>query len=480
MDSKDINISDLLKAQQEVLSKITLDRPLKECLEAICTLIESALNDSNAACSILLLQNQQLWHGGSSSLPQAYCEAIDGVEIGDGVGSCGTAAFTKQQVIVEDIENDPLWVNFKDIALSHNLRACWSTPILSSKQEVLGTFAIYYAEKKAPESFHFDLIDQFTQLSSLAIEKAKSYDREAKLLSELKHSHEKFTAFTSVMPDLAIILNEHGVYVDVHGANESARKLIGKEIYDTLPPDTAKDIANAIQKALGSDQVIMHEYQLSLPRGRCVFEARIAPIKHYLPDTPEIGHVVWMERDITERKRTEHQIQEMAFTDPLTTLPNRRLLMDRLQSLIDKVKRYENFGALLYLDLDGFKQVNDALGHSFGDRLLVEVTKRLKPILRNSDTFARLGGDEFVILLESLENNRDAMRQDAANVAQKLISCFEQPFVIDAKQSEIGISIGISLVEGKTITTDEILKKADSAMYRSKKYGGNQFTFFEP
>src|SRR6267378_7203473 len=130
---------------------------------------------SGSLSSILLLDPNanSLRHGAAPSLPIAYAEAIDGIVIGPSVGSCGTAAYRKEPVIVSDIASDPLWADFRELALGHGLRACWSTPILSSAGEVLGTFAIYYREPRSPTPHDSNIIEQITHLASIAIERAQ-------------------------------------------------------------------------------------------------------------------------------------------------------------------------------------------------------------------------------------------------------------------------------------------------------------------
>lgn len=163
--------SELLAVQQDIIEKIALGEKLEETLNTICLKIESVINSPHVTSSILLLNGNILKHGAAPSLPKSYCDIIDGIEIGNEVGSCGTAAFLNQQVIVTDIENDPLWANFKHIALQYGLKSCWSTPILSSHKKVLGTFAIYSTNVASPDEEFLDLIHHFTHLSSLAIEK---------------------------------------------------------------------------------------------------------------------------------------------------------------------------------------------------------------------------------------------------------------------------------------------------------------------
>lgn len=478
-------LSSLLEAQQRVIEKIALGAPLKECLTTICELIESIIDSPNAKSSILILDGDKLRHGAAPRLPQAYCNLIDGVTIGPCVGSCGTAVYTQKQIIVSDIEHDPLWANYKDFALAHKLKACWSTPIISSKKEVLGSFAIYYTHVKKPSPIHLDLIERFTHLSSLAIEKEQSSLREKALTSQLILSNEKLQALTSVMPDIGMVIDAKGLYVDIYGSEDQLlltepENLIGKYISDILPPKKAQSIMAIIDKTLSSNEVQIFEYDLVVQKGARIFEGRTAVINNYLPSEPDKKHILLVARDITDRKIAEEQIKQLAFFDPLTALPNRRLLNDRLQSTIEKVIRHQKIGALLFLDLDNFKRINDSLGHTVGDRLLLMVAKRLVPELRDADTIARIGGDEFVIILETLEADETITAKDATAVATKILDSFNQPFELDNAEYKIRGSIGISLIEGHEITADEVLKRADTAMYRAKKLGGNHYSFYEP
>jgi diguanylate cyclase (GGDEF)-like protein/PAS domain S-box-containing protein len=478
-------LSALLEAQQEVIEKIALGADIYSCLNTICEQIEAIIGSCNAKSSILILEGNQLHHGAAPSLPKAFCDAVDGVEIGAKVGSCGTAVFTRQQVIVEDISTSPLWEDYKLLALSNDLKACWSTPIFSSHKDVLGSFAIYYTYVKAPSQWHLDLIARFTHLSSLAIEKAQSHRRKQALSRQLRQTNEKLQAFITVIPDLGFITDETGHYVDIYGDNKNllfdeSEKLIGKTISEVLPASDAQKIMAVINETLMSKQAQVYEYELNVPRGRRTFEARTSIVNHYLPDIPDRKHVLWMARDITERKRAELRVKQLAFFDPLTTLPNRRLLSDRLQTIIDKSIRHSLFGTLLFLDLDDFKRINDSLGHSIGDKLLLEVANRLKPALRNADTVARIGGDEFVIIPELLESNKKSIENESIIVAKKLLDCFSQPFRINKNEYKMTSSIGISVIGGSDITADEVLRRADTAMYRAKKMGGNHFSFYDP
>jgi len=329
----------LLAHQTEIIGKIALEIDLQSCLEDIALHVEKILDTPAASASILILEGDQLFHGAAPNLPKAYCEQINGVRIGEGVGSCGTAVFRGKQVIVSDIEHDPLWQDFYELAIDHQLKSCWSTPVLSAQGDVLGTFAIYYSQKQTPEPYHLELIQYFTHLTGIAIQKWQAHK----------------------------------------------------------------------------------------------------------------------------------QIERLAFYDVLTDLPNRRLLMDRTQKIIQRIKRDKQFGALIYIDLNGFKRINDSLGHYVGDELLIAVSHRLQDSIREIDTIARIGGDEFVVLVEGLKNSEDEIKSEVINLSNRILNGLERHFELSGGRYRIGASIGISLINQADEDAIEILKHADAAMYEAKK-----------
>jgi diguanylate cyclase (GGDEF)-like protein/PAS domain S-box-containing protein len=184
--------------------------------------------------------------------------------------------------------------------------------------------------------------------------------------------------------------------------------------------------------------------------------------------------------DITRNKKDADEIYNLAFFDPLTGLPNRRLLMDRLSQSVAASGRTGQKAALLFLDLDNFKNLNDTLGHDFGDLLLQQTAQRLKHSLRAEDTVARIGGDEFVIILQNLgEEGADAPAQTEA-VANKILSALNQPYSLHDHECFSSASIGVTLFESSESEVDELLKQADIAMYQAKKSGRNMLRFFDP
>ncbi|EIC22936.1 putative bifunctional diguanylate cyclase/phosphodiesterase [Thiorhodovibrio frisius] len=183
--------------------------------------------------------------------------------------------------------------------------------------------------------------------------------------------------------------------------------------------------------------------------------------------------------DITERKRSEASIHRLAYYDPLTDLPNRRLFLDRLVNAQATAQRSGHIGAVLFLDLDRFKQVNDARGHEFGDHLLLDVTSRLHELLRAEDTIARLGGDEFVILLAQLTQTTEEASRFAHLVAEKIRQALAAPYRLMDTDISSSVSIGITLFRGNEVTVHDILREADTALYRAKEHGRNCVRFFE-
>jgi diguanylate cyclase (GGDEF)-like protein/PAS domain S-box-containing protein len=200
-------------------------------------------------------------------------------------------------------------------------------------------------------------------------------------------------------------------------------------------------------------------------RSQVVYDASGKPVRIDSIDT-----------DITERKQAEELLQRNAFYDALTDLPNRALFMDRLDHALQRIKRHPNIlFAVLFLDLDGFKLINDSLGHLMGDRLLQAFARRLSECLRPSDTLARLGGDEFTILLEDIDTLKDAI-----SVAQRILQSLALPFNLNGQQVFTNTSIGIALSTADYQRSDEILRDADTAMYRAKAQGKGCYAVFNP
>jgi diguanylate cyclase (GGDEF)-like protein/PAS domain S-box-containing protein len=194
----------------------------------------------------------------------------------------------------------------------------------------------------------------------------------------------------------------------------------------------------------------------------------------------EVTHYVYGASDMTARKRAEQEIRKLAFYDPLTQLPNRRLLMDRLTHALSLSERTGAEGALLFIDLDKFKTLNDTRGHHVGDRHLMQVAVRLKDCLRDCDTVARWGGDEFVVLLEGLGTDGAEAARRAALVTDKLLAGLNEPYLLQGQEHHSSPSIGVVMFRGQALSADELLKRADLAMYQAKGSGRNTVSVYDP
>ncbi|MET4027572.1 diguanylate cyclase (GGDEF)-like protein/PAS domain S-box-containing protein [Marinobacter sp. MBR-99] len=192
-------------------------------------------------------------------------------------------------------------------------------------------------------------------------------------------------------------------------------------------------------------------------------------------DHGQTTHYAGLFTDITQNRKNEEQIRQLAYYDALTGVPNRRLLEDRLDHAIRHAHRKDMLLAVMFIDLDRFKEVNDTLGHAVGDELLLQFTARVRNYLREDDTLARLGGDEFIVLLPELDKLSDVVQ-----VAERLIELNRKPYIINNESIQIGSSIGISLYPEDGTTVQELLNGADIAMYRSKRDGRNQYHLFNP
>ena len=219
------------------------------------------------------------------------------------------------------------------------------------------------------------------------------------------------------------------------------------------------------------------EYRVVGPDGSVRWHMTSA-VPHREPDGTVLSHGFTM--DITDRKQAEQEIKRLAFYDALTGLPNRRLLLDRLQRAIVAGQRTKAQGALLFIDLDNFKDLNDTLGHDMGDQLLSQVASRLLACVREADTVARFGGDEFVVMLENLSSHLHEAASQAESVADKLLASLNQPFELGGARHYSTPSIGITLFGEHRLSVDELLKRADLAMYQAKAAGRNTQRFFDP
>lgn len=284
-----------------------------------------------------------------------------------------------------------------------------------------------------------------------------------------------FGAILIASPDPIYVLDLEGrfIYANKATADLFAMQLeaiIGKTTFD-LGFSFASDFQRNLDKVIADQSTYRGKFVQSFASGQGErFEYVLSPV---LDEQQKTEATVCISRDITEQSLAEEEIWHNAHHDLLTGLPNRRLFLDRLEQEVKHAKRRSLPLYLLFMDLDGFKEVNDSLGHEVGDRLLAEVAERLTKCVRENDTVARLGGDEFTVILTGAEQ-----RNDVEFVALTIIGALAMPFYIGQQCIQISISIGISLYPEAASTPNALLEAADRAMYKAKKSGSNQICFY--
>jgi diguanylate cyclase (GGDEF)-like protein/PAS domain S-box-containing protein len=249
----------------------------------------------------------------------------------------------------------------------------------------------------------------------------------------------------------------------------SAKDLLGKQIWVEFGETVGELINSNVAQAIASNRHV--EFEAYFASISIWLEVRIHPF--------EEGLAVYF-RDVSTRKATEEKIHHLAFYDTLTELPNRQLLLERLERVLLHVDMTQQLAALMFIDLDNFKTLNDTLGHLKGDLLLQKVAARLQSCVRQQDTVARLGGDEFVVLLQSLGLQPEAALGKARIVANKVLAVLREPYDLAGFEHHSTCSIGVTTFGGQQCSVSDLLKQADLAMYQSKSLGRNTVCFFDP
>jgi diguanylate cyclase (GGDEF)-like protein/PAS domain S-box-containing protein len=431
----------------------------------------------DARCSILgLNSHQQTLHTLSAPhLPDVFVEAMEGARIGEGVSASGTAAARREPVICEDILAHPYWADFRDAARNSGLRACWAYPILGRGESLLGTFAMYYPEPRTPHTAEQHQIADAAKLAAVVIESvhAEQALREAEERQRLLLNSSTEGIFGVDLDNRVSFINPAAAQMLGYPVEELQGRIIHPLIHHTDPKGRAIPLAKC---RICSGQIAKnhhHSEEEILWRK----DGSHFPVEYWsnpiLQKGRMVGSVITF-HDITERRAYEARIEHLAFHDSLTGLPNRTHLMERLTMASAHAARHAEPFAFHLLDLDWFKQVNDSYGHPVGDKLLIQVSRRILAILRADDTLARLGGDEFCLIQSAVPDSTQAIA-----LAQRIIERLATPFEIEDHQVHIGVSIGITLVSNAQIPQEQIFQQVDDALYRAKGAGRNRAQLFK-
>jgi diguanylate cyclase (GGDEF)-like protein/PAS domain S-box-containing protein len=307
---------------------------------------------------------------------------------------------------------------------------------------------------------------------------------------ELREQKEFFHLIAENIGDFIAVLDPQGrrIYSSPSYARlfGNRRDLIGSDSFADVHPDDRERVKRAFRETVHTGTGQQLEYRLLLDDGGFRdIESRGSVIKD---SEGRIARVLVVSHDISERKQMEAKIRKLAFHDSLTQLPNRRLLLDRLNQTLAASKRSACYAALIFLDLDNFKNLNDSSGHEAGDLLLIEVADRLKNCVREMDTVARFGGDEFLVMLSELAVDRGESQTQAEIVAEKIRVALAVPYLLNLRrdgqsdttlQHRCTASIGVTLFNDHEASYGEILKRADIAMYQAKQAGRNSIRFYD-
>lgn len=318
--------------------------------------------------------------------------------------------------------------------------------------------------------------------AELSVHKIKLEQLVAERTEALKESEARYRTLVEWSPEpLAVHRAGKIVYVNpaavkMIGAS-SANDLVGEPILNWIHPDYHQIVLERAKKAatLKTSLPMIEEKFIKLDGSTIDVEVQSTAI--IFDGVPAVQAIM---RDITERKANADAINNLAFFDTLTGLPNRRLLLDRLKQALASSSRSGRKGALLFIDLDNFKTLNDSLGHDIGDLLLQQVAHRLEHSIREGDSVARLGGDEFVVMLEDLSEHAIEAAAETEAVGLKIIATLSQTYHLANHEHRCTASIGATLFTGHQQSTEELLKQADIAMYQSKKAGRDTLRFFDP
>jgi diguanylate cyclase (GGDEF)-like protein/PAS domain S-box-containing protein len=381
---------------------------------------------------------------------------------------------TKSNVIIESFENDNISVFFK-YAKQFGIKSAAAFPI-KKFGEVISILVIYSNKNKFFDYEGEMLFNNFLHDLSHILEKFE-YDKN-RLIQEEELKITSF-AFESSEPMLITdylgnIIKANHAFCNVMGYSRA--DIIGKNPRIFKSENQEKNFIDTLwndllNKGFWSGEI----YNKKVNNEIIVLRTTITSIKN--KDGVIINYLAQY-IDISEQKNKEKILEHRATHDNLTGLPNRLLLLDRIEHAITKVVRHQVIGGLIFIDLDNFKKVNDTLGHNIGDALLIIVSKTIKEVIREEDTLARIGGDEFIILLDNIGNDKENAKINILHFAEKIKDALNAISYVEGHINVSTPSIGITLFNDSSVSVSNIIKQADTAMYIAKKQGKNSIEFF--
>ena len=321
---------------------------------------------------------------------------------------------------------------------------------------------------KAGHSLEFEHLEQAFNQLSVHLQESMQQLRTQAMLDQ---------AFTRTFPDVAFLIDPQGRIRSRYGSPDSPiqalqQDMTGHVYSEWLTQHNAERLEQCRQYVLRTQGMEVLEFR----HDEFYIESRMAPL--FDEERRHSSEVLWLIRDISEVKRKQQQIEYQANFDALTSLANRRFALLHIEKKIAHARRYGQYGAVLFIDLDHFKNINDSLGHPVGDKLLVEMGSRLSHTVRDEDLTARLGGDEFLVLFDELAATPELAATHASECAQRLLKAIREPFNIDIHCFHLSASIGITVFPAEADQAADLIRQADTAMYHAKAQGRNGFSLY--
>ena len=459
----------LLEMQQNIHELIAQKHPLEEVLPAITDWIEVMMPTALVSIMRFNPETQALSMVPSPQFSSAYVEQLQGISIGDGKGTCGTAAYRRKLVITEDIRTDPKWKGFQDIAEAEGVRACWSMPILTANGELLGTFASYYRSPVAPTEGAQRNLSRGAALVALAILR----QRDTEDHSALSEWHR--TLFEN-HPDGVYTFDLEGRFLNGNSALERitgypVESLVGVHFNQFIQPEAQTLTQAAFDKASRGEAVTYETAGIHADGRHYDLEIINFPVRI----KERIVGVYGVCKDITERKAQEVQIRYQATHDLVTGLPNQAAFNENLEKLMDDGSARKQGLAVLHFDLDGFKPINEGLGHQVGNQVIQIAARRMQACLPENAILARLVGDEFGAAVPGF-TSADAI----SGIADQILQALAEPIEVDPQMIHISASIGIAAYTADVKQPQQLLQFADLALERAKRKGRNIWQWYRP
>jgi diguanylate cyclase (GGDEF)-like protein/PAS domain S-box-containing protein len=467
-------------AEREVLDRLTAGVPLPDVLEAVTQFIEAVNPGCRCSVSVLKEDGTRFASVVAPEVPAPFREMLLGAEIGLGHGSCAAAVYLSRPVLVADMTKDPFW-NQSRVMVSHSgLASAWSTPIKSVDGKMLGALGVYQHDVGLPNEQQSESIAHASKLAGIAIERLLADTRRKQAEQEVIAEKERAQVTLQSIGDGVISTCARGL---IEYLNPVAEKLTGwsitqargrplGEVLNLIDESTRKHVSHSLERMQGgAAALVTHPVLVTRDGQEVAVEESSAPIRDRNGEV--IGAVIVV-HDVTRERRLKRALSYQATHDALTGLINRREFDVRLRDALTVAHSGERPYALLYVDLDQFKVVNDTCGHQAGDRLMRDVTGLLRARVRTQDTIARLGGDEFGILLEGT-SVAQALR--VAEAVRQAIHDYR--FIWAGSSLNVGASVGVVEINRETESAAAVLSAADIACYAAKESGRNRVQVYD-